>query len=65
MHKPPITSARIGIRIGVTGMSMGGTGSWRLAALDDRIAAVVGVAGSTRYEQLIAYNNARLHGVYY
>lgn len=52
-------------RIGVTGMSMGGTGSWWLAAVDDRIAAVVGVAGFTRYEQLIAHNNAPLHGVYY
>ena len=52
-------------RIGVTGMSMGGTGSWWLAAVDDRISAVVGVAGFTRYEQLIAHNNARLHGVYY
>lgn len=33
--------------------------------MDDRISAVVGVAGFTRYEQLIAHNNARLHGVYY
>lgn len=52
-------------RIGVTGMSMGGTGSWWLAAIDDRIKAVVGVAGFTRYEQLIAHNNQRLHGIYY
>ncbi len=52
-------------RIGVTGMSMGGTGSWWLAAVDDRIAAVVDVAGFTRYEQLIAHNDAPLHGVYY
>jgi dienelactone hydrolase len=52
-------------RIGVTGMSMGGTGSWWLGAVDDRIRAVVGVAGFTRYTELLAHNNSRLHGVYY
>ena len=52
-------------KIGVTGMSMGGTGSWWLAAVDDRIQATVGVAGFTRYTQLIAHNGVRLHGVYY
>ena len=51
--------------IGVTGMSMGGTGSWWLAAVDDRIKAVVGVAGFTRYRELLAINKSRLHGVYY
>ena len=31
-------------RIGATGISMGSTRSWWLAAVDDRISAVVGVA---------------------
>jgi len=52
-------------RIGVTGMSMGGTGTWWLAAADDRVAAAVGVAGFTRYAELIAHNGVRLHGMYY
>ncbi len=52
-------------RIGVTGMSMGGTGTWWLAAIDDRVAAGVGVAGFTRYAELIAHNGVRLHGMYY
>ncbi|MDA1349615.1 MAG: dienelactone hydrolase family protein, partial [Chloroflexi bacterium] len=51
--------------IGVTGMSMGGTGSWWLAALDDRIKVVVGVAGFTRYQQLLAIHKSTSHGVYY
>jgi|GEM_PF-316070 dienelactone hydrolase len=51
--------------IGVTGMSMGGTGSWWLAALAERIMVAVGVAGFTRYEQLLAIQTSRLHGVYY
>ena len=52
-------------RIGATGMSMGSTRSWWLAALDDRIACAVGVACLTRYQNLIAHGQLRQHGVYY
>jgi len=52
-------------RIGVTGMSMGCTRSWWLAAIDDRVQAVVGVACFTRYTELIAHGNLRKHGIYY
>lgn len=52
-------------RIGVTGMSMGGTTTWWLAAVDERVASLVGVAGFTRYGELIAHNGHRLHGIYY
>jgi len=52
-------------RIGATGMSMGSTRSWWLAALDDRVAAAVGVACFTRYQNLIAHGELRAHGVYY
>src|SRR5262249_22006981 len=52
-------------RIGATGMSMGSTRSWWLAAVDERVAAVVGVACLTRYQNLIAHGELRQHGVYY
>jgi lysophospholipase L1-like esterase/dienelactone hydrolase len=52
-------------RIGATGMSMGSTRAWWLAAVDDRIAATVGVACLTRYENLIRHGKLRAHGVYY
>src|SRR5262245_11579067 len=52
-------------RIAATGMSMGCTRSWWLAAIDDRIKAVVGVACFTRYTELIAHGNLRMHGIYY
>jgi dienelactone hydrolase len=52
-------------RIGVEGMSMGSTRAWWLAALDDRIKAVVGVACFTRYKELIEQRQLKAHGIYY
>ncbi len=52
-------------RIGATGMSMGCTRSWWLAAIDDRVKVIVGVACFTRYTDLIAHGNLRKHGIYY
>lgn len=52
-------------RIGATGMSMGSTRAWWLAAVDERVAAVVAVACFTRYQNLIAHGDLRRHGVYY
>jgi dienelactone hydrolase len=52
-------------RVGATGMSMGSTRAWWLAALDERVAATVGVACLTRYENLIRHGNLRAHGLYY
>ncbi len=54
-----------GSRIGVTGMSMGATRSWWLMALDERIKAGVAVACLTRYQNLIAEDGLRYHGIYY
>jgi dienelactone hydrolase len=52
-------------RVGATGMSMGSTRAWWLAAVDERVACTVGVACLTRYQNLIAHGGLRQHGVYY
>lgn len=52
-------------KIGATGMSMGSTRTWWLAAVDDRVACVVGVACLTRYENLLKHGQLRQHGNYY
>jgi dienelactone hydrolase len=52
-------------RIGATGISMGSTRSWWLAAVDDRIFCVACVACLTRYENLIRHGQLKQHGVYY
>src|SRR6059036_3945513 len=52
-------------RIGATGMSMGRTRAWWLGAIDERVAAVAGVACLTRYQNLIRHGQLRQHGVYY
>jgi hypothetical protein len=61
-------STRPGIdanQIGASGMSMGSTRSWWLAAIDDRIKAIVGVVCFTRYTELIQHGYMRYHGIYY
>jgi dienelactone hydrolase len=52
-------------KIGASGMSMGSTRSWWLAAIDDRIKAIVGVVCFTRYTELIEHGYLRAHGIYY
>ncbi len=52
-------------RIGASGMSMGSTGAWWLAALDERVRAVVAVACFTRYRELIAHGQLRAHAIYF
>jgi dienelactone hydrolase/lysophospholipase L1-like esterase len=59
--RPEVDAARIG----ATGMSMGSTRAWWLAALDERVAAAVGIACLTRYQNLIAHGQLRAHGIYY
>ena len=52
-------------RIGVTGISMGATRTWWLAALDERLRAGVAVACMTRYADLIRIEGLKYHGIYY
>jgi lysophospholipase L1-like esterase len=52
-------------RIGATGISMGSTRAWWLAAVDERVACAVGVSCLTRYQNLIRHGELRQHGVYY
>jgi len=52
-------------RIAAMGMSMGSTRTWWAAALDERIKVVVSVACLTRYQNLIAHGQVKLHGIYY
>jgi hypothetical protein len=46
-------------------MSMGSTRAWWLGAIDERVAAVAGVACLTRYQNLVRHGQLRQHGVYY
>jgi dienelactone hydrolase len=52
-------------RIGVTGMSLGGSRSTWLAALDDGIAALAPIAQLTRCADYDAQGDYTLHGMYY
>jgi dienelactone hydrolase len=52
-------------RIGVTGISMGATRTWWVMALDDRPKTGVAVACLTRYQDLVATEGLKYHGIYY
>lgn len=52
-------------RIGVTGISMGATRTWWAMALDERLKAGVAVCCLTRYQNLIAHESLKSHGIYY
>jgi hypothetical protein len=52
-------------RVGTTGMSMGGSRSTWLGALDERIRVVVPIAQMTRYREFATAGNLGLHGIYY
>jgi len=52
-------------RIGVTGISMGATRTWWLMTLDERLKAGVAICCLTRYQDLIAAQELKAHGIYY
>jgi dienelactone hydrolase len=52
-------------KVGATGMSLGNTTGWWLAAIDDRVKTVVGVACFTHLQELIAHGQVQAHGLYY
>lgn len=52
-------------RIGATGMSLGGSRSTWVAALDESIKAVVPIAQMTRYRDFADSGNYRFHSIYY
>lgn len=51
--------------IATTGMSMGSTMSWWLAALDERVKVCVDICCLTDYQALIDTGNLAGHGIYY
>ncbi len=52
-------------RVGVTGMSLGGSRTTWLGALDERPCALVPVAQMTRYRDFAATGRYNLHSIYY
>jgi hypothetical protein len=52
-------------RLGATGMSMGATKAWWLAALDPRVRLCIDVCCLTDFDELIRINNLKGHGIYY
>jgi hypothetical protein len=52
-------------KLGATGMSMGSTKAWWLAALDPRVRLCIDVCCLTDFDELIRINNLKGHGIYY
>lgn len=61
LSRPEVDSTRIG----ATGMSLGGSRSTWLAALDERIRVVIPIAQMTRYQSYDRQGRYGGHGVYY
>ena len=52
-------------RLGVTGMSMGSTKTWWLAALDPRVRLAIDICCLTDFDSLIATHGITLHSIFY
>jgi dienelactone hydrolase len=52
-------------RVGTTGMSLGGSRTTWLAALDERIKVAIPVAQMNRYQEFAASGRYVVHGIYY
>jgi dienelactone hydrolase len=52
-------------RVGTTGMSLGGTRTTWIAALDDRVKVAIPVAQMNRYQEFAATGKYVYHGMYY
>jgi dienelactone hydrolase len=52
-------------RLGVTGMSMGATKTWWLAALDPRVRLAIDLCCLTDFDSLIATHGITLHSIFY
>jgi len=52
-------------RLGVTGMSMGSTKTWWLAALDFRVSLAIDICCLTDFDSLIAAHNLSGHSIFY
>jgi len=61
LSRPEVDPARVG----VTGMSMGGSRTTWLGALDDRPRVLIPVCQMTRYRDFAATGRYNLHGIYY
>lgn len=61
LARPEVDAARVA----ATGMSLGGSRTTWLGALDERVKVVIPVAQMTRYADFAATGNYNLHSIYY